>query len=182
MKFDELLSGNFASAASRGLSEILGRGVDEVRPLTDKSVDIVLDHFAEHADDSGARERLYEAVKNSDERVADDPNINLRGRDRQATLVAGNNKLTDIVGSAGKNRMAEKLRATSGLSKKEAEDVLGYVSPGVLGVLKKHISSGAVANSAAGLSGLLASRSAGTAAKSTGNIPVVSVSESLTLS
>ncbi len=159
----ELLREKFSGAASRGLSEILGRSSSEVGPITDKSIETVLDSFSSLSNDASARERLFEAVTQSDERAMEDPGVILRGRDRQSVLVDGNNKLANIVGIANKNRMTEKLRLAAGLSSTEAEDVLGYIAPGVLGGMKKQISAGVVANSSVGLTQLLGKSNTGAA-------------------
>ena len=150
----EFLHEKFSGVASPGLGEVLNRSTSESGAITSKSIDAVLDSFSGLTDDANARERLYAAVIQSDERAVDDPGVVLRGRDRQAVLADSNNKLANIVGIANKNRIAENLRTSTGLSATESDEVLGYIVPGVLGGMKKQISAGVVANSSVGLTHL----------------------------
>jgi len=168
VKFYQLLRDQFGGGASRVISEILGRSPEQSRPIVDHSTEVVLDSFADISRDSTARERLYKAVRDSDDRVIDDPGVILRGSDRQAALVEGRNQLVNIVGIAEGKRVAEKLQAKSGLSAVEADDVLGYLTPGVLGAMKKQISSGAVTNTASGIAQLVGSGQSGSTVSTTG--------------
>jgi chemotaxis protein MotB len=151
MNLFELVSKQHGAAATRFLGEVLQQNPDQLRGSVDSSINTVLDGFSSVAGSQGGRELLYEAVRYSDDAMVEDPAAAFRDRDSRDVFTEANNRLTGLVGISNKDQMVASLRSRTDLSEADAENMLGYVAPGVLGVLKRQISRGDVLDNPDGI-------------------------------
>lgn len=151
MNLFNLVRDQFGSAAKDHLGGLLGRQPESLASSVDDSIGAVLDGFSTVAGDAGGREVLYEAVRYCDDAVVENPAKLFENRESRDVFVEGNNRLAGLVGVAKKDQMVEGLKSSAGLSQADAENMLGYVAPGVLGVLKRQIEQGAVLDNPDGI-------------------------------
>ncbi len=151
MNLFEIVRDQHAPAATAFLGELLGQKPELLRGGVDSAIGTVLDGFASVAKDHSGREVLYEAIRYSDEELVKDPAAMFRDRDSRDVFVEAGNRLTGLVGISNKEQMVATLQSRAELSGTDAENMLGYVTPGVMGVLKGQISKGEVLDNPDGI-------------------------------
>ena len=76
-------------------------------------------------------------------------------KDKQTALADSNNALGALIGDGKRADIVEAVRSASSLSTEDAEMVTGYVTPGVLGVMKRQMLNGAVLDNSDGIGQML---------------------------
>lgn len=147
----KLVRDQFEPVAFDCLNDLPGRKFDGLRPAIDYSAGVVLENFASFADDADGRQTLYEAVRYCDESIVSKPAEMFQEKDSRDVFVSLGNKLTGLVGAVKQQAMVDDLKANSSLTGADAVDLLGFVSSGVLGVLKGQIENGTVLDNPDGI-------------------------------
>ncbi len=147
----ELVRDQHGAAATSFLGELLQQQPDQLRGNVDSSIGTVLDGFSTVAGDHGGRELLYEAIRYCDDTVVEDPAVMFRDRDSRDVFTESNNRLASLVGISNKKQMIETLQSRTNLEASDAENLLGYITPGVMGVLKRQIGKGDVLDNPDGI-------------------------------
>jgi chromosome segregation ATPase len=151
MNLFEMVRDQHGAAATNFLGELLQKQPEQLRGEVDSSIGTVLDGFSTVAKDQGGRELLYEAIRYCDDSVVEDPAVMFRDRDSREVFTEANNRLASLVGISNKNQMVETLQARANLPQADAENMLGYIAPGVMGVLKRQIGKGEVLDNPDGI-------------------------------
>jgi len=137
MNLFDLVRRQHGSVATNYLGGLLGKSPEQLQPSIDSAYDTVLDGFSYVAKKQSGREALYDAIVRTDDNLVDNPGAIFQDRDARTVFTEANDRLNGIVGSNTRKHMVDSLRSASDLSESDAENMLGYVTPGVLGVMKR---------------------------------------------
>ncbi len=155
INIDTLVHNEFGRSASDQLEKLTGKSAGQVRSGVDRAITEVLDGFSIKAQDEAGRQALYEAARYCDDGLIDDPSIFFGAKDAQTALADSNNALGALLGSDKRDSIAAAVGSASGLNAAEAGMVTGYVTPGVLGVMKRQMLNGAVLDNSDGIGQML---------------------------
>jgi len=151
MKIETTIRGQLVDKAASHLSGLLGQSVDRLTPCIDSSIGAVLHSFRVAAGEEIGRETLYEAVRYCDDTYLEQPSSLFEGRSVQDVFVDGNIRLASLVGIANQQGMIKSVAAESNVSEEDAENTIGYMVPGILGVIKREIARGEVLDTPDGI-------------------------------
>ena len=130
MNLINLVRDQFGNTAKTHLGSLLGQNPDNLASGIDDSIGAVLDGFSNVARDADGREVLYEAVRYCDESVVDNPAVMFENRDAREVFTESHQRLAGLVGTDTKDNMVREIQSSSDLSQTDAENMLGYVTPG----------------------------------------------------
>ena len=148
----KLVRDQFGPPARDHLGSLLGQSADSLRSGIDDSIGAVLDGLSTVAQDGVGRQKLYDAVRYCDETVVEKPAVLFQDRENYGEVLReGGNHLAGLVGTTEKQAMIDRLKSGSNVQGTDAENLLGYVTPGVLAVLKKQIEKGVVLDNPDGI-------------------------------
>ena len=155
INLDNLVHNEFSGSAIDQLENLTGRPVGHIKAGVERAVAEILDGFSHKAREEAGRQSLYEAARYCDDGLIDDPDMFFGAKDKQTALADSNNALGALIGDGKRADIVEAVRSASSLSTEDAEMVTGYVTPGVLGVMKRQILNGAVLDNSDGIGQML---------------------------
>lgn len=155
INIDTLVHNEFGRSATDQLEKIIGKPSGQVQSGVERAITEVLDGFSVTAREESGRQSIYEAARYCDDGLIDDPAVFFGVKDERAAIADSNNALGGLVGIAKRDHIAEAVKSASGLSAADADTITGYVTPGVLGVMKRQMLNGAVLDNSDGIGQML---------------------------
>ena len=154
INIDTLVHNEFGRSATDHLATLIGKPTAQVKSGVERAVTEVLDGFSLMARDESGRQTIYEATRYCDDGLLDDPELFHRG-DERAAVNESNSALGTLLGAGNRDSISESVRSASGLSADDADTITGYVTPGVLAVMKRQLLNGAVLDNSDGIGQML---------------------------
>jgi len=155
INIDTLVHNEFGRSATDQLEKIIGKPSGQVQSGVERAITEVLDGFSVMAREESGRQSIYEAARYCDDVLIDDPAVFFGVKDERTAIADSNNALGGLVGIARRGQITEAVKSASGLSAAEADTITGYVTPGVLGVMKRQMLNGAVLDNPDGIGQML---------------------------
>jgi len=155
INIDTLVHNEFGRSATDQLEKIIGKPREQVQSSVDRAITEVLDGFSLVAREEAGRQSLYEAARYCDDGLIDDPAVFFAAKDKRAVIAENNDALGTLVGTARRDSISAQVRSATGLSAEDADAVTGYVTPGILGVMKRQMLNGAVLDNSDGIGQML---------------------------
>ena len=155
INIDTLVHNEFGRSATDQLEKIIGKPREQVQSSVDCAITEVLDGFSLVAREEAGRQSLYEAARYCDDGLIDDPAVFFAAKDKRAVIAENNDALGTLVGTARRDSISAQVRSATGLSAEDADAVTGYVTPGILGVMKRQMLNGAVLDNSDGIGQML---------------------------
>ena len=152
---DTLIHNEFGRSASDQLEEITGKPSEQVQSGVERAITEVLDGLSLLAREETGRQSIYEAARYCDDGLIDDPAIFFAAKEKHIAIADSNNALGALVGIAKRDSISQAVRNASTLSAEDADTVTGYVTPGVLAVMKRQMLNGAVLDNSDGIGQML---------------------------
>ena len=154
INIDTLVHNEFGRSATDHLATQIGKPTAQVKSGVERAVTEVLDGFSLMARDESGRQSIYEATRYCDDGILDDPELFHR-EDEKAAINESNSALGALLGAGNRDNISEAVRSASGLSADDADTITGYVTPGVLAVMKRQLLNGAVLDNSDGIGQML---------------------------
>jgi len=152
INIESLIHNEFGRSAVNQLGNIIDQPQAAIESGVECAIAEVLDGFEYMSRDDDGRQTLYEAARYCDDGLLDDPAIFFAGRDDKFDALSdSNNTLGGLVGIARRESISSQVSNVSGLSAANADAVTGYVTPGVLAVMKRQMLNGAVLDNPDGI-------------------------------
>jgi len=152
INIESLVHNDFGNSAVDQLSKMIDQPRSTIESGVNTAIAEVLDGFEYMSKDDDGRQTLYEAARYCDDGLLDEPAIFFAGRDDDfEALRDSNNALGGLVGIARRESISSQVSNVSGLSAANADAVTGYVTPGVLAVMKRQMLNGAVLDNPDGI-------------------------------
>ena len=155
INIDTLVHNEFSGSAIDQLESLTGKPVGHIKAAVERAIAEILDGFSHKAREEAGRQSLYEAARYCDDGLIDDPGMFFGAKDKRTALADSNNALGVLIGDGKRADIVEAVRSASSLSSEDAEMVTGYVTPGVLGVMKRQMLNGAVLDNSDGIGQML---------------------------
>ena len=124
-----------------------GAGATQLGATVNKAIGSITDSLSAVAQTEEGRLRLYESIRYADDSVLDYPDQRFAGKTIVEAFSAGNDQLSSLVGSDTRDQIARSL-LQDGINAQQADSVVGYLTPAVLGSLKREIDRGHVLDNA----------------------------------
>jgi len=132
------------------LQEKLTSGGGQLGPLVNKAIASIIDSLSGVAQTEDGRQRLYESIRYTDDSVIDYPEEHFAGKTVSEVFSAGNALLGGLVGNDARDSLALSL-TQDGIDQQQADSVVGFLTPAVLGSLKREIDRGRVLDNPDGI-------------------------------
>lgn len=152
INIESLVRDEFGKSAVDQLGSLIDQPQATIESGVESAIAEVLDGFEYMSRDDDGRQTLYEAARYCDDGLLDEPAIFFAGKDdKLEALGDSNNALGGLVGIARRESISSQVSKASGLNTANADAVTGYVTPGVLAVMKRQMLNGAVLDNPDGI-------------------------------